>query len=183
MAEAQEIRDVKATLEEVAAMLEEMRSHLSTLNEDQARWVPPGEDVWPIQRAATHCVNCEHRAVTELQRALKGQPTPETIAADTAIFAWLGPTPYALARLVDELKAQIESLSATLDSSHLDIEAVRYPKHPPRTLAEYVSVMRDHTARHLEGIRKKMAVMPPTEGCGPEVREAYPRFGRGAAGN
>ena len=87
MAEAQKIRDVKATLEEVAAMLEEMRSHLGTLSEDQARWVPPGEDVWPIQRAVTHCVNCEHRAVTELQRALKGQPTPETIAADTAIFA------------------------------------------------------------------------------------------------
>jgi len=181
MTGTEELRDVRAKLDEVAGMLEEMRSHLSRLSEEQVLWVPPGEEVWPIPRAVTHCVNCEHRAATELQRALEGQPTPETVAADTAIFAWFGPTPYALARMVDELKGQIARLSETLAPSHLPVEAVRYPNHPPRQLAAYVEVIRHHTASHLAGIRKKVALMPTTKECDPGVREAYPDFGRGAS--
>jgi hypothetical protein len=178
MSDADSIGQAKATLGEVAMMLEEMRAALSTLSEDQALWVPPGEEVWPIQRAVTHCVNCEHRAVTELLRALEGKPTPETIPSDTGIFAWFGPTPYALARLVLELKDQVEKLRETLGSSHLNVEAVRYPNHPPRKLIDYVEVMRHHTARHLAGIRKKLAVVPPAKECDPDVRLAYPDFGR-----
>ncbi|HIJ66116.1 MAG TPA: DinB family protein [Candidatus Hydrogenedentes bacterium] len=175
-----EITGVKTTLEQVAAMLEEMRRHLTTLSEDQALWLPPGGDVWPIQRSVTHCVNCEHRAVTELGRAMKGQATPETIPADTGIFAWFGPTPYALARLVGDLKRQVEALSNALDSSHLDVEAVRYPNHPPRKLVDYVEVMRHHTEAHLAAIKKKLAAVPPAKECDAGVREAYPNFGRGA---
>lgn len=181
MPETDGITDVKATLGQVAAMLEEMRSRLSILGEDQALWVPPGEDVWPVQRSAAHCVNCEHRAVSELERALNGQPTPQTIPADTAILAWFGPTPYALARLVDELKCQIEKLSDSLDESHLDVKAVRYPNHPPRMLIDYVKVMHQHTGNHLAAIRRKMTSMPPSAECDPQVRQAYPDFGRGAA--
>lgn len=180
MTESREIGEVKGRLDEVAVMLEEMQSHLRLLSEEQVLWLPTGEKVWPIQRSVTHCVNCEHRAVTELQRALQGQPTPETIPADTGIFAWFGPTPYALARMVRELKDQIEKLSETLDTSHLQIKPVRYPNHPPRKLINYVEVMHHHTERHLEAIRKKMAVVPPTKELDPEVREAYPDFGRGA---
>ena len=144
-------------------------------------WVPPGEEVWPIQRAVTHCINCEHHAVTELGRAIQGEPTPETIGADTAIFAWLGPTPYALARMVRELKEQVDELSETIEPSHLQVEAVRYATHPPRKLLDYVEVMQRHTASHLAGIRKKMDVMPPTKEHDDEVRDAYPGFGRGAS--
>jgi hypothetical protein len=181
MTHQESIDDVKAKLGEVARMLDEMRAHLSVLGEDQVLWVPPGEDVWPIQRAVTHCVNCEHRAVTELERALEGEPTPETVRADTAIFAWFGPTPYALGRLVAELKARVDKLGETLGAGDLKVEAVRYPKHPSRKLAEYVEVMRRHTTGHLAGIRKKMEVMPPTRECDDEVRSAYPQFGRGAS--
>ncbi len=181
MTEAQEIGEVKARLAEVAEMLEEMRSHLSLLSEDQVLWVPPGEEVWPIQRAVTHCVNCEHRAVTELRRAMTGEPTPEALPADTGIFAWLGPTPYALARMVRELREQVERLSEVLEPPHLQLEAVRYPQHPPRRLRAYVEVMHRHTTAHLAGIRKKMEVMPPVRQCDAEVRAAYPGFGRGAS--
>ncbi len=175
-----DMKAVRETLAEVAGMFEEMRSYLSRLTEEQVLWMPPGEEVWPILRAVTHCVNCEHRAVVELNRALEGKPTPETTAVDTGVFAWLGPTPYTLARVVDELRAQIERLSETLEASHLDVEAVRYPKHPPRALREYAERMRHHTTRHIEGIRKKMAVMPPQEGIEPEVLERYPGFGQSA---
>ena len=181
MAEADPTKDVKATLDNVAQMLEEMRSHLSVLDEEQVSWVPRGEEVWPIQRAVTHCVNCEHHAVTELERALQGHPTPETIGADTAIFAWFGPTPYALARIVKELKEQVEALSEAIEPSHLSVEAVRYATHPPRKLLDYVEVMQRHTSRHLAGIRKKMAVMPPKDGYADELGGAYPDFGRGGA--
>ncbi|MDP6124997.1 MAG: hypothetical protein QGH20_04500 [Candidatus Latescibacteria bacterium] len=65
MANDRGIGDVKATLNEVSSMLEEIRSHVSTLSEDQMSWVPPGGGVWPIQRSVAHCVNCEHRAATD----------------------------------------------------------------------------------------------------------------------
>lgn len=180
MPPSHDMRSVRETLGQVAGMLEEMRSHLSRLTEEQVLWVPPGEEVWPILRAVTHCVNCEHRAVVELNRALAGQPTPQTTAVDTGVFAWLGPTPYALARVVDELRGRVEALSEMLGESHLAVEAVRYPEHPSRALPEYVERMRHHTARHLEGMRKKMAVMPPQEGIEPEVQARYPGFGQGA---
>ena len=179
MPETESITDVKTTLGQDAAMLEEMRSRLSMLGEDQALWVPPGEDVWPTQRSAAHCVNCEHRAVTELQNAMNGQPTSQTIPADTGIFAWFGPTPYALARLVGDLRHQIEQLSDTLGGSHMDIQAVRYPNHSPRKLIDYVKVMHQHTESHLAAMRRKMAAMPPSAECDPAVRQAYPDFGRG----
>ncbi len=175
-----ELGDVKATLGEVAAMLDEMAAGLRGLSEDQVHWVPPGEDVWPILRAVTHCVNCEHRAAVELGRALAGHATPETVKADTAIFAWHGPTPYALARLVKELRERVAALSAALGPEHLAVEAVRYPTHPPRALPAYVERMRMHTARHLAGIRKKLAVMPPGQAWDEEVRAVYPDYARGA---
>jgi len=181
LATPEELNAVKEALGEVTRMLEKMRSCLSVLSEDQVLWVPPGEDVWPIQRAVAHCVNCEHRAITELARALEGKPTPETVAADTGIFAWFGPTPYALARMVAELRAQIAALSDTLDPSHLGVKAVRYPKHPPRALRNYVEVMRRHTERHLAGIQRKMEVMPAGKAWDAEVREMYPQFARGAS--
>ena len=179
MANDGELSDVHAALEEVAAMLDEMRAHLSTLTEGQALWVPPESgDVWPIQRSVTHCVNCEQRAVSELQRAMQGRATPQTTAVDTAIFAWFGPTPWALARMVDDLKTQVDGLRDTLRPQHMRLEAVRYPNHPARALAEYIGVMQHHTRTHLEAIRKKLAQLPPTGEYDADIRQAHPEYGR-----
>jgi hypothetical protein len=177
MSKAETLAKAKATLAEVAGMLEEMRGHLATLSEEQVLWVPQDEDVWPILRAVTHCVNCEHRATVELNRAIDGEQTPETSANDTAIFAWNGPTPYALARMVDELREQVACVADRLELQHTSIEAVRYPRHPPRRLLAYVRRMHHHTTRHLAGIRKKVAVIPEGD-WSPEVRAEYPDYAR-----
>ncbi len=172
----QEINSVKEALDDVASMLEEMRSILSMMSEDQALWTPSAKDVWPIQRSVTHLVNCEHRAAAELKRAIEGHPTPQTNAADTGIFAWFGPTPYALARLSQELRDQVEDLSKTVDSSHMSLETVRYPRHPPRKLLNYVESMRGHTKAHLTAIKKRLPQMPRGKEWDIETRDVYPDF-------
>jgi hypothetical protein len=179
MSRSRDIEEVKSKLAGVAEMLEEMSFLLSNLSEDQVLWLHPNGKQWPIQRSVAHCVNCEHRAVTELQRALVGKPTPETVPADTAIFAWFAPTPYLLARTVRELRDQIADVAQCLDPSHLSIEAVRYPKHPPRKLRDYIEGIHEHTARHLKAVRRRSNVVPPGREWDEDVRAVYPDFGKG----
>ena len=115
---------------------------------------------------------------SELKRALAGEPTPETLPADTAVFAWFGSTPYLLARVVRELKADILDVAERLEPSHRKIEAVRYPNHPPRNLSDYIERIRYHTARHYKAVRKRMNVVPAGLEWDEDVRAVYPGFAK-----